>query len=1008
MRKFSAATSLAVILLATACSDRNQDRAPTAPRRFTAPDRSATLAPPGTCTTLAALDSLANLVFGAGSPNAQSVLGKIDNLGKLVAQGNIVDAQAQAQNIVSFVVQKASQGTLPGTTAQINALLGGVLCYAGLNPDEFLIQPTDPAQILTSSTGKSGISLQANTVAVATLITINTLDPNAPSPIITKLDQYPTIISVTSSSQLTKPSVVAICLGVNVPPDVFARLRLAHQATAGFEITPNASAAFLNCPTVVTSVTSASRVPRWLDQLASLVLPKALYARQIALVSGGVGGTATEYSPFDAVDPQVNVTAGVAGTCPSPSATVGTALDPACRPVVTIATPTKGTLLTNVPVSWQVATGGGVIAPDTLATQTCGSPFGSTAATATDASGKASVCWTLGPNGGTNTVVATPSAGGDVPAGATFNPVNQTFTATGTKITPTATATGASVTYDGLPHPGSGACSNGLTPALTYSGDGSVPTNVGSYTLTVTCGDGGIRYVTVNATATITIALYTPLVSVTCPVSVVYNGSPQTPCSATVTAPGLSLTPIPAYASNTAAGTATATVNFTAVGNYAAAMGSATFTIAPAPTTTTVTCSPSSVVYNGAAQTPCSAIATGPGNLSASVPVTYGANTNVGTATANATFAATANYLTSSATTVSFKITTAPSVTTVLCPVSVVFTGSDQNPCTASVSGVGGLSQALAIAYTPGAPHNAGAYTASASFAGDVNHSGSSNSGTVQVTRAVSVTTVSCPASVAYNGSDQIPCTASVSGAGGLSQALAVTYASGTPHNAGAYTASAGYAGDVNHFTSSGTAGFSITRLAATATAGSGSMDFGTTVPALPCTVTGLLGVDAGLVACTTSVPPIISASIYATTPTVTPASPVNYTVQTVNGALTVRGYVQSGCFSSPIYSSLPATKSFQNGGSNLPVKCTLLYSNGSAVQNATGNLLVQDLGPTGTAPPVFPPAFSGVNVFKASNGGQYAFGLNTSGPAFISGHYYFVTGTWNDGSTTTGFFLIK
>ena len=94
-----------------------------------------------------------------------------------------------------------------------------------------------------------------------------------------------------------------------------------------------------------------------------------------------------------------------------------------------------------------------------------------------------------------------------------------TFTATGLKIVPTATATGETVTFDGNPHPGSGTCSNGLDPVLTYS-NGSAPVASGSYTLTVTCGAGSTVYETATATATISIGMFTPIVTVTCPPSV--------------------------------------------------------------------------------------------------------------------------------------------------------------------------------------------------------------------------------------------------------------------------------------------------------------------------------------------------------------------------------------------------------------------------------------------------------------------------------------------------------
>jgi hypothetical protein len=806
-RRIGSALGLLVgaVLLVSCGEDSRRLTGP--PSRPVVPDSRRSDITPGTCTTLSNLTSLVNAVFGAGSPNANSALGKLSNLDKQLQQGNLAGAQDQAQNIVLFVETKAAQGGLPGTRAQIQALISGVLCYAGLSPDEFLILPSDDAQVVKTSNGHAGLSLQPNTVDVPTLVTITFL-PNDTPPLITKLDQYPGFIVLTQSSPLTKPAVVAVCAS-GVPADVFGRLHLGHQAVTGFEITTPADGSFLDC----SQSTAQSWVPNWLQRLASLVLPTPLYAKTLE-AAGGVAGSVTEFSPFAPVDDGLFLSSGVGGSvtefqrlpgrdslslrmplpttpkdavkapsksltprdrlntvvngaCTQIDAIVGTAVETECRPVVTVKT-FKGTVLQNVPVGWAIGLGGGVVAPEETLTHTCGA-FGSSAATSTNVNGNASVCWTLGATPGTNTVVATPSVGGDAPLGVVFNGTI-TFTATAKQITPTVSATGGTFVYDGLGHPGSGTCSNGLTPALSYGGDGSVPTNVGTYTVTVTCGAGNPIYVTVAANANIQIT--------------------------------------------------------------------------QAPTTTVVSC-PASVAYTGMPRTPCSATATGPGGLSTPVAVTYVANVNVGTATANATYAGGGNYL------------------------------------------------------------------------------GSNGAANFQITGAATTASVSCPASVTYTGSPQAPCTGSVTGPG-LSQALTPTY---TNNIVGTATATVNYAGGGNYLPSTASTQFKIL-------------------------------------------------------------------------------YVQSGCFSSPIYNVMPSTKSFQNKGSNVPVKCTLLTAQGTGVTNAAGDLLVQDKGADGLAPPVT--VFSLAGAFKASSSGNYAYGLDTSAPGFVSGHYYFVTATWSDGSKTTGWFYIK
>src|SRR5207245_1018970 len=161
-----------------------------------------------------------------------------------------------------------------------------------------------------------------------------------------------------------------------------------------------------------------------------------------------------------------------------------------------------------------------------------------------------------------------------------------------------------------------------------------------------------------------------------------------------------------------------------------------------------------------------------------------------------------------------FTIDKASSSTVVSCPTNVTFTGSALMPCTASVTGAGGLDKALSVSYSENT--NAGTATASASYAGDANHHGSSDSKTFTIDKASSSTVVSCPPSVTYSGSALMPCTASVSGAGKLDEALTVSYSNNT--NAGTATASASYSGDANHQGSSDSKTFAIAKATSTTT----------------------------------------------------------------------------------------------------------------------------------------------------------------------------------------------
>src|SRR5205807_1567158 len=129
-----------------------------------------------------------------------------------------------------------------------------------------------------------------------------------------------------------------------------------------------------------------------------------------------------------------------------------------------------------------------------------------------------------------------------------------------------------------------------------------------------------------------------------------------------------------------------------------------------------------------------------------------------------------------------FTIDKASSLATVSCPASETYTGTAIEPCTATVTGAGGLNQAVTpVTYTNNI--DAGSATAAATFAGDANHDPSTGNGGFTITKASSSTTVNCPVIETYTGSPFEPCTATVTGAGGLNQSVAVSYANNT--NAG-------------------------------------------------------------------------------------------------------------------------------------------------------------------------------------------------------------------------------
>jgi hypothetical protein len=337
--------------------------------------------------------------------------------------------------------------------------------------------------------------------------------------------------------------------------------------------------------------------------------------------------------------------------------------------------------------------------------------------------------------------------------------------------------------------------------------------------------------------------------TVNCSGGLIYNGSTQTPCIATATgAGGLSQSLTVIYTDNTNAGTASAAASFAGDDNHTGSNDSKTFQIAKASSTTAVTCAGGNV-YNGSPLTPCAAAVTGAGGLNTSAQVSYADNTGAGTATASASYAGDDNHEASSDSK-QFSIARAASTVTLTCPAGVTYDGSAQTPCSASVSGAGGLSQTLTVNYLNNV--NAGTATASASYGGDANHNDSDGSQTFSIGKAGSTTAVVVSDAV-YDGQPH-GATATATGAGGLSQPLTVTYTgrNGTnypaspnaPTNAGEYTATANFA-DGNHTGNSDSKDFRIGKAAQAITFGAlADRTFGDADVALSATASSNLGVS--------------------------------------------------------------------------------------------------------------------------------------------------------------------
>ncbi|MBI3793044.1 MAG: hypothetical protein HY275_19500 [Gemmatimonadetes bacterium] len=431
----------------------------------------------GACLSVNALYQLAQEVFTTGGPNYKSVTAKIDQVARALARRDSAAAKTAAMDAVQFILLKLGQRRTAGLTFDAQQLINGILCMAGLVPGSggttVLILPSDQAQVIVNTTGDAGVAFPANPVSEPTLLTISAIPNTFPlggGPLNTKLDQYPGYFEFTklsaTNAPLTAPVIVGVCPAITVPDSIRNRLRLGHQASFGFEVTPPAPANFLTCPPSIASG-ATSTGSAWLATIANLVLPTVAHAAS-RLGTGGVGGSANEFSPFAPVDPVLSFGGGVGGSAneflrtpalptvsdgpgvtavpgaparalqATPGRTKGAfALDcsvapfermplaPECRPLVTLTT-LLGTPFTNVPITWQVTAGGGSIAPEDPSTLACGT-FASVAQTLTGPFGKSGICWTTGHLPGLNTVVATPNLGGDAIPGVSFFPPSLTF-----------------------------------------------------------------------------------------------------------------------------------------------------------------------------------------------------------------------------------------------------------------------------------------------------------------------------------------------------------------------------------------------------------------------------------------------------------------------------------------------------------------------------------------------------------------------------------------------------
>src|SRR5439155_236355 len=448
----------------------------------------------------------------------------------------------------------------------------------------------------------------------------------------------------------------------------------------------------------------------------------------------------------------------------------------------------------------------------------------------------ASLSLTPTPGYTNNTDAGTASAsytfGGD--ANHTGSSDSKTFTIA--KAGSTTTVTAGSFIYDGSPHAATAVVNGvgtGITQTVAFSYSGSCTTAPTTVPQGASCtaradyaGDTNHEPSYGTAAVIITKAPTTTAITVGGPT---YDGDPHGG-TALLHGVGLSNQPVtvnyagipptsygPSITAPTDAGAYRLRATYAGDDNHLGSQDAQTLTIDKAASTTVVSFEAGPYTYRGSAFTATVAV-TGAGGLSLTPAPSYrGDCTNVtgpNGCTASYTWTPDANH-TGSSDSKSITLTQATSTTTVSCPAGpYTYTGSAQTPCSATVTGA-----SLSLTPTPGYTNNTDAGTASASytFGGDANHTGSSDSKTFTIAKAGSTTTVTA-GSFIYDGSPHAA-TAVVNGVGtGITQTVAFSYSGScttaptTVPQGASCTARADYAGDTNHEPSYGTAAVIITK----------------------------------------------------------------------------------------------------------------------------------------------------------------------------------------------------
>jgi hypothetical protein len=348
--------------------------------------------------------------------------------------------------------------------------------------------------------------------------------------------------------------------------------------------------------------------------------------------------------------------------------------------------------------------------------------------------------------------------------------------------------------------------------------------------------------------------------------------------------------------STLAAGTHTVEAVFDGTGDFTDSTGTLSGGQVVNKANATVVVTPYTVTYDGSPHTATYTITGVHGETGAAVgTVTLSTtHTGAGTYSDSWSFVGTANYHDIASTTITDVINKAPSTTTVTIGGGpFTYNGLPQTPATVTVTGAGGLS--LTPAANDANNINAGTATASYVFAGDANHTGSSDSKNFSIGKA-DATVVVTPYSVTYDGTPHTATVASITGVNGETGAAVGAVTLNTTHtNPGTYASDSwSFAGSPNYKDiASRTITDTINKATLTITANDDSKISGTleTFSSTAFTQTGLVSGDTitGVTETSTGAAAAAAVGTYPIVPSAATGTGLgNYNISYVNGTLTV------------------------------------------------------------------------------------------------------------------------